>query len=197
MSISVQEEAPATTEPALEQVEAPARFRPWKLLVWVVVLGLLGALGWKLVIDRQAQPRSGLAPDFTLTTFDGQEIRLSDLRGKVVVLNFWASWCKPCEEEADELEQAWRLYRDKGVVFLGVDWVDTESAALDYIKRFNITYPNGPDTGTRISQAYRIQGVPETFFVNRKGEIVDLKIAPLTWDELTAKLDQLVAEPGG
>ena len=99
--------------------------------------------------------------------------------------------------KADELEQAWRLYRDKGVVFIGVDWVDTESAALDYIKRFNITYPNGPDTGTRISQAYRIQGVPETFFINRKGEIVDLKIAPLTWDELTAKLDKLVAEPGG
>lgn len=197
MSISLRDEALTSVEPAVEQASAPARFRPWKLLVWLVVLGLLGVLGWKLVTDRQAQPRSGLAPDFTLTTFDGQVIRLPDLRDKVVVLNFWASWCKPCEEEADELERAWRMYRDKGVVFIGVDWVDTEAAALDYIKRFNITYPNGPDTGTRISQAYRIQGVPETFFINRKGEIVDLKIAPLTWDELTAKLDKLVAEPGG
>jgi cytochrome c biogenesis protein CcmG/thiol:disulfide interchange protein DsbE len=196
MGVSTTEEAPVLTEQPVEQVSAPARFRPWRLLVWVLVLGLLGVLGWKLVTDRQAQPQSGLAPDFTLKTFDGQEVRLSSLRGKVVVLNFWASWCKPCEEEADELEQAWRVYRDKGVVFIGVDYVDTESAALDYIKRFNITYPNGPDTGTRISQAYRIQGVPETFFINRKGEIVHLKIAPLTWDELTARLDAMLAEPG-
>lgn len=199
MSISTREEVPLRTEMA-GAVSAPAtrpHFRPWQLLIWVLVLGLLAALGWKLVTDRRAQPTSGLAPDFTLKTFDGQDIRLSSLRGKVVVVNFWASWCKPCEEEAAELERAWRTYRDRGVVLLGVDYVDTESAALDYLKRFDVTYPNGPDEGTRISQAYRIQGVPETFFINRNGEIVNLKIGPLTWDELATQLDKLVAGAGG
>lgn len=137
----------------------------------------------------------GLAPDFELTTFEGQKILLSDLRGQAVVINFWASWCVPCREEAPILEATWREYRDKGVVFIGVDYLDPENDARGYIKEFGITYPNGPDLGTRISQAYRIQGVPETFFIDRQGKIQDLFIGPLNQPELRRRIESLLTQP--
>lgn len=167
------------------------RLRP---LIYGSVLGLLALLAWGLV-QVQAGPRSqGPAPDFTLTTFDGAQVTLSELRGQVVVINFWASWCPPCREEAAYLEATWRAYRDRGVVFIGVDYVDTEAEALAYIAEFDITYPNGPDIGTRISQAYRIQGVPETFYVGKDGSLRGVKIGPLVPPELDEKLSGLLAE---
>ena len=167
----------------------------WKTLAFGGVLALLGLLGWGLV-RVQAGPRAeGEAPDFTLIPFDGDEITLSDLRGQVVVINFWASWCPPCRDEAAYLESTWREYKDRGVVFIGVDYVDTDAEALAYIGEFNITYPNGPDLGTKISQAYRIQGVPETFFVSKNGILKGVKIGPLLPPELEERLDELLLEP--
>ena len=114
-----------------------------------------------------------------LTTFDGETINLTDLKGKVVVLNFWASWCKPCEQEAADLEAAWLAYKPRGdVVFLGVDYVDTEPEARGYLEKFNITYPNGPDLGTRISQAFRIRGVPETYIIDQENVLRSVQIGP-------------------
>lgn len=76
------------------------------------------------------------------------------------MINFWASWCLPCRQEAAYLEQTWRKYKGRGVVFIGVDYLDTENEALAYIKEFDITYINGPDLGIQISQAFNIKGVP-------------------------------------
>ena len=134
--------------------------------------------------------------DFTLTTFDGQQINYSDLQGKVVVLNFWASWCKPCEQEAVDLETAWRQYQPGGeVVFLGVDYVDTEPDALRYLEKFEITYPNGPDLGTRISQQFGLRGVPETYFLDRSGKLADFQIGPFSsLAQIKAKIDPLLNE---
>lgn len=165
-----------------------------KPLAYGGVLALLGLLGWGLV-QAQAGPRDeGPAPDFTLVTFSGEQVTLSDLRGRVAVINFWASWCPPCREEAAYLESTWRAFRDRGVVFIGVDYADTEREALAYIDEFDITYPNGPDIGTRISQAYRIQGVPETFFVAKDGTLRGVKIGPLAPPELEERLESLLAE---
>jgi cytochrome c biogenesis protein CcmG/thiol:disulfide interchange protein DsbE len=144
---------------------------------------------------RLGQVDHGKAPNFTLTSFDGRVVTLSELRGQVVVINFWASWCQPCRQEAAYLEQTWRKYQNQGVIFLGVDYVDTEPAALAYIKEFDITYINGPDLGTRISQAYNIQGVPETFYVAKNGELRGVKIGPLTEPELDYKIEELLREP--
>jgi cytochrome c biogenesis protein CcmG/thiol:disulfide interchange protein DsbE len=169
--------------------------RPWKILAFGGVLALLGLLGWGLV-RVQAGPRAqGEAPDFSLITFDGDELALSDLRGQVVVINFWASWCPPCREEAAYLESTWREYEDRGVVFIGVDYVDTDAEALAYIDEFDITYPNGPDLGTKISQAYQIRGVPETFFVAKDGTLRGVKVGPLFTPELEDRIDGLLLEP--
>ncbi len=172
--------------------EAKPKFAWGKFLTYGFVLGLLTLLGWGL-IQAQAGPRaSGPAPDFTLFTFSDNEITLSDLKGQVVVINFWASWCPPCKEEAPYLEEMWRKYKDQGVMFLGVDYVDTELEALAYLEEFEISYPNGPDLGTEISQAYRIQGVPETFFVARDGTLRGVKIGPLYPPELEDRILELL-----
>jgi len=180
-------------------VAAPAR-RSWtgrltRLSAFAGVFLVLGVLGWGLNRTRSGPIGSGPAPDFTLIGFDGQTVRLADLRGQVVVVNFWASWCPPCREEAAYLEKTWRDYHGRGVVFLGVDWVDTEKEALAYLAEFNITYLNGPDLGTRIAQAYRIQGVPETFFIDKSGQVRWVKVGPLYPPELEDKIDELLAEP--
>ena len=169
--------------------------RGWvRPLAYGRLLALLGLVGWGLV-RAQAGPREeGPAPDFSLTTFTGELVSLSALRGRVVVINFWASWCPPCREEAAYLERSWRAYRDQGVVFIGVDYADTDREALAYIDEFDITYPNGPDIGTRISQAYRIQGVPETFFVAKDGTLRGVTIGPLAYPELEEKLEGLLGE---
>ena len=165
-----------------------------RIFAYGLLLALLGLLAWGLVKSQQGQVHSGKAPDFTLVGFDGRKATLSDLPGQVVIINFWASWCPPCREEAPYLEQTWRKYQDQGVIFIGVDYVDTEKEALAYIDEFDITYLNGPDIGTRISQAYNIQGVPETFYVAKNGELRGLKVGPLKPPELDNKIDELLAE---
>lgn len=164
------------------------------VLTFAIVLALLGLLGWGLNKAQKGPVENGLAPDFTLQGFDGRTATLSELRGQVVVINFWASWCDPCREEAAYLEKTWRKYKDQGVIFLGVDYVDTEKAALAYIKEFDITYINGPDLKTRISDAYNIQGVPETFFIAKNGEVRGMHIGPIFAPDLDEKIEELLAE---
>ena len=164
------------------------------IITFAVVLTLLGLLAWGLKKAQAGPLDNGLAPDFSITGFDGRTVKLSELRGQVVIINFWASWCPPCREEAAYLEETWRKYEGRGVIFIGVDWVDTEKEALAYIKEFDITYLNGPDIGTRIAEAYNIQGVPETFFVAKNGELRGVHIGPLKSPELDEKIEELLAE---
>ena len=167
------------------------------LIAWMSLLFLLGIVGISLLKAQQGPVRIGSqAPNFTLTTFDGAEITMDELRGKVVVVNFWASWCKPCEQEAAELEEAWRYYKPRGdVVFLGVDWTDTEPKALRYLEKFDVTYPNGPDLGTRISQLYRTTGVPETYIVDKNGALAFVKLSPfLSLQEIKSAINPLVEQ---
>ncbi len=173
----------------------------WRVVALLVVVGLVIVLALQLRARNATQPKSGVAPDFTFKVYSGydgglgrSEIKLSDLRGQVVFINFWASWCVPCREEQPGLEKVWRQYRDKGVVFLGIDYVDTEPAALKYLQEFDVTYANGPDLGTRISPKYHIQGVPESFLVDRQGNIVLFKIAPMNETELVTELDKALAK---
>lgn len=184
------------TEPISEATQKGSWVsRLGSLLSYAFVLGLLGLLGWGLIKVNSGQRDSGMAPDFTLTSFDGETVTLSELRGQVVIINFWASWCPPCRDEAPYLESTWRKYKDKGVFFIGVDYADTEKEALAYIDEFDITYFNGPDVGTIISQEYRMDGVPETYFVAKNGELRGTKIGPLFPPELDQRIEELLAEP--
>lgn len=166
-----------------------------RLAAWGGLLLLLIVLGVALLRTQEGQPRPGQkAPAFTLTTFEGRQITLEALQGKVVVLNFWASWCITCKDEASYLEEAWQQYRSRDdVVFLGVAWTDTDSKAKDYIARYDITYLNGPDLRTRISQTYRITGVPETYIIDRNGVLADVHLIPFSSTrEITAIIDPLL-----
>lgn len=178
---------------------AAARKRPhWgRILVWVGVLGLLAILALGLRRAQQGPIAVGdKVPNFSLTTFEGETINLTDLQGKVVVLNFWASWCKPCEQEAADLEAAWRYYQPGGeVIFLGVDYVDTEPEARAYLEKFGITYPNGPDLRTRISQQFRIQGVPETYIIDKNNVLRSVQIGPYRgYEHIRSTIDPLLGE---
>ncbi|MGE5249868.1 MAG: TlpA family protein disulfide reductase [Bacteroidota bacterium] len=182
---------------------APKRGVPlWvQLIVWGMLAALLVLVAVTLGKRQQGTVQPGdKIPDFTLGLYQGyehegkSEIKLSDLRGKVVVLNFWASWCKPCEQEAAELEQSWKDYGPGGkVVFIGADYVDTEPEARVYLQKFGITYANGPDMGTKISQLFRIQGVPETYFIDANGVLQYVKIGPFgSVDEIHTQIDKLL-----
>ena len=177
----------------------PSPNRIWsttgRLAVVVLVVGLIALLAWGLVQAEKTPLEEGMAPDFTLTSFDGRTYTLSELRGNVVIINFWASWCPPCREEAAYLERTWRKYKDKGVIFIGVDYADAEKPALAYIDEFDITYFNGPDLGTRISQRYNIKGVPETYYVAKDGTLRGNHIGPLFEPELDNRIDELLSEP--
>ena len=140
----------------------------------------------------QEQRAAGEAPALRFTTFDGVEVDLDELRGKGVVINFWASWCTPCRDEAELLEETWRREKENGIVFLGLDYLDQEPAALAYLAEFDVTYPNGPDLRSQAARRYRIQGVPETFFVSPEGRIVETVVGPIaSQQELDALLDRI------
>lgn len=162
------------------------------LLAGLVVVAVV--FGVALTQQNKSQPRQGPAPDFEVTTFDGETFKLSDLRGNIVVINFWASWCGPCRDEAPSLQRTWERFKDQNVVFLGIAYADNGPRSLAYIDEFNITYLNAPDLQTRISKAYRIQGVPETFIIDPEGNIAEFIYAGITEAALSAKLERLLAQ---
>jgi cytochrome c biogenesis protein CcmG/thiol:disulfide interchange protein DsbE len=172
-----------------------------QIIIWLFLVGLLATVALGLSRRQQGTVQPGeMIDDFNLTLYSdyelsgNNEIDLADLRGKVVVINFWASWCKPCEQEAAELQEVWLEYEPTGeVVFLGVDYVDTETDARVYLKKFGITFANGPDLATRISQYFRIKGVPETYFIDREGVLKYVQVGPfVNADQIRAQIDPLL-----
>lgn len=172
-----------------------------QVLIWAFVVGLLALVAFGL--KRAQNPMAIIGeevPDFDLVYYEGYEyngtpqMKLSDLRGKVVLINIWASWCKPCEQEAPDLQEAWEFYKDSGdVVFVGVDYVDTPAGAEEYLTKFNITFPNAPDLKSNISSILNRQmGVPETYLIDREGILRNIKIGPFTSvDEIKSVIESV------
>ena len=120
------------------------------------------------------------APDFTLPQLNGRPVTLSQLRGQVVVINFWASWCTECQTEQGALDQTWQQFSDSGVVVLGVNFEDTTGDARNYVRSAGVGYPVVEDGSSQTALAYGLRGVPETFIVNASGRIVSRIIGPTT-----------------
>jgi cytochrome c biogenesis protein CcmG/thiol:disulfide interchange protein DsbE len=164
----------------------------------LIAFGFLALLVWGMLNKEPITGLSGVtmvnrpAPDFILTTFKGTTISPEDLRGKPVVINFWASWCPPCRVEAPLLERTWRAYKNRGLIFLGVNIQDRKEDALNYIREFNITYPNGPDPTGEIAINYGVSGLPVTFFVSRKGEVVRRWVGAVEKSVLSGSIEEIM-----
>jgi cytochrome c biogenesis protein CcmG, thiol:disulfide interchange protein DsbE len=188
------------SDPAIEPSASRARPVRWVLrgLAATVPIGLLALLIYGVtaqspstsIDDALSRGRITTAPPFRLDVlqpgslgtslqprlagvFGRSRVTLRDLRGTPVVLNFWASWCVPCQEEAPTLERAWRQQaRPRGVLFLGLDMQDVTTDARSFMRHYAIDYPNIRDPTNEVARTYGVTGVPETFFINAKGQIV-------------------------
>lgn len=175
-------------------------------VILLLVVGLVNKdqLGTSIQ-DALAAGERPDAPEITLPVLSagdgigpaGEEVSLSDLRGRTVVLNFWASWCEPCEVEAPVLESVARRYRAGGdVVVLGVDIQDLREEALDFISRNRLTYPSLRDGEDDAKNAYQVPALPETFLIDPQGRIA-LKVAGVIQrpEQLTTAIEQIRREP--
>ena len=172
----------------------------WHVGGGIVVLALLLGAAWAMWIAPQrqagglaARPRVGdPAPDFRLTSLEGETLSLADLRGNVVVLNLWASWCPPCTEELPALQSVWTAYQDANVVFVGAAYREKKADVSAAKEAYGLTYPIGLDANNRIANAYGITGVPETYVIDADGRIAHVHIGPVTAEQLSQELAGLV-----
>jgi cytochrome c biogenesis protein CcmG/thiol:disulfide interchange protein DsbE len=143
-----------------------------------LVAALLALLGWKLAQGDEGEASTGApAPAFELERLDRDgTLALASLRGKGLVLNFWASWCIPCKDEAPLLQAAWEQHRDRGLVVVGIDAQDFRGDARRFAERYGLTYPLVYDGKGSTLGRYGITGFPETFFVDRQGRLVGERI---------------------
>lgn len=143
-------------------------------------------------------PREGFsAPDFTLDLLGGGQVRLSELRGKVVMVNLWASWCPPCRAEMPAIEKVYQAYKDRGLVVLGVNttFQDSETDAAAFIREFDLTFPIPLDRDGAVSRRYQLRGLPSTFFVDRRGIIRSVVIGgPMSEALIQSKIEDLLKE---
>ena len=173
--------------------------RPRRLIVagWLVA-GVAALVAFLTVsVGRPAGPvdtpivgRS--APAFDLEALDGGRLSLADLRGSAVVLNFWASWCIPCREEAPLLTAAAATYGPRGIRVLGVVYQDSADNARDFMRRYGQTYPGLLDPSGRTAIDYGVFGIPETFFIDASGVVRSRQVGALTADELRRKIEAIV-----
>ena len=144
-----------------------------QVVALAAVAGLLGLLVWKLTHQTKAPKIGGPAPAFSALRLQGAgRVALSSLRGKAVVVNFFQSYCVPCKAEAPALEQAYQQYRNRGVVFVGIDYWDSIAEGRKFVDRHGVTYPVVRDPGGNLADKYGVTGTPETFFIDRRGRLV-------------------------
>jgi cytochrome c biogenesis protein CcmG, thiol:disulfide interchange protein DsbE len=175
--------------------QSQRRLSPVWMASGAVALVVIALLSYSLVTGPSSSLQVGEpAPEFQLTTFSGHTVRLSDLRGQVVILNFFASWCNPCREEAPDLEQTWREYEARGVQLLGIAYKDAGSKAQAFLAEYDATYPSALDPGNRVSRAYGVTGVPETFIIDQEGILVRHVLGAVNAAQLRQEIDVILGQ---
>lgn len=176
-------ETEAPDEDGMSAMEPTARPPGRRWLVFAALLGpvivLLGLFAGGLVRHQEtlsinaalARGENPPVPAVTLAALDGPPMSLASLRGRPVIVNFWASWCLPCRDEAPFLEATWREFRATGLLVVGVDTQDLEAPARALLREFRITYPTLRDPDGAVARRFGTTGVPETFFIGRDGRI--------------------------
>lgn len=165
--------------------------RYWvRLALLLAMIGLIGFTLYQATYDKQSKkPRVGeLAPDFQLTTLDGKDVRLHQLRGKAVVLNFWGSWCEPCRTEMPALTDIYTQYKQKGLVVIGINIAETDVAASQFVEQYGLNFPIWMDRDRDVVDLYKIGPIPSTYFIDPKGKIVHIKEGPLNINELRIRV---------
>lgn len=188
------------TEPSL-----PSRKRRWDILMvaslatailWTIASRVPSAVGAPL--SASPNPREGFfAPDFALETLQGEQVRLSDLRGKIIVINFWTTWCPPCRAETPALETSYESYEDSGVIILGVNLTDQDSLKdiESFVQEFGLTYPILLDRDGSVGLMYQLSGLPTTFFINREGIIRTVVVGgPMSETFIRSKIEAILKE---
>ena len=182
-------------------IEGRSRVLPLLVVCAIFAAGVGALVAWRAPSD--APHLDGPAPDFRVADLEGGQLSLHELRGRVVFLNFWATWCGPCRDEAPSLERLYTLLREQGFELLGVS-VDAEGegeAIAEFQREFGLSFPILVDPQKEAYRAYGATGVPETFLIDAGGRLVERFIGPRNWDEpryeraLRRLLDAASAEP--
>lgn len=187
--------APVATRHGVELRRLP---RIHLVVAALLPLALLAVLAAMLVTRLPTVSPTAIgrtAPDFTLADLDGNPVRLADLRGRPVVVNFWASWCGPCVEEFPMLRDAVDRHRTDGLAVIGIVYQDRSEAARSFMERTGATWPAVMDPGDRVAAAYGILGPPETFFIGRDGRVAARQIGQLSAASLEEKLAAIIDGP--
>ncbi|MBO8163061.1 MAG: thiol-disulfide oxidoreductase ResA [Brevibacillus sp.] len=167
-----------------------------RMFIRVAILGvLLAALVFAVyssLASDSVLKAGDAAPNFQLEQLGGGSITLNDLRGKGVVLNFWGSWCKPCEAEMPELEKQYQKHKDDGVVFIGVNIGQTPVTVETFVKQVGVTFPILLDREREITKLYKIGPIPTTYFIDKDGKITDILVVQLTEEMIEEKLAKIM-----
>lgn len=171
-------------------------FSPGSIFLLFTVFAIIFVVGVQLARRNNTQPFSGPAPDFSMPLYNGTTFTLSEQRGNIIILNFWGSWCTECRTEMPDLQTISEQYADQGVQVVGVNFRDVEREALKFLETYQVKYLNGIDLGERITTDYNVTGAPETFVIDRAGNIHQFFWGQVTAAQLSEVLDNLLAQNG-
>lgn len=132
------------------------------------------------------------APNFTLASLDGEAVTLADLRGQVVLLNFWATWCGPCEAEMPAIEDRYKTFRESGLTVLAVNLAEPEAEVRAFVERLGLTFTILMDPSETVFDLYRVRGYPTTFIIDRAGSIIQQRVGYMS----DGQLDQYLLDAG-
>ena len=190
------------TKTETESKTAKPKISRFGMAIIAIILAMFALFGWGLANNSTIRPQVGEAvPDLEMVFFEGYspadapksdhgDTHLSDYQGKIVVLNFWASWCIECRVETPELE-AFSKEWGEDVEVIGIAYTDIESKSITFLESYGVTYANAPDLGGRLSNSYKISGVPETFVIAPDGTLAASFIGPVSGEQLSAVIDSL------